>query len=314
MHDFIAKGSTLYCEDCRINDIAGEIGTPVYVYSAKTIADHFSKIKTAFAGHPTEICYSVKANTSRAVLSILASLGSGVVLALSLPLVVQPLSLREIDPAGRLETLAWFGLVPALWALERAGRARTAFAIGLVAGLGYFFSAIHWVSHAMTAFGGLSLGVSLVALSLLVLYMAVHWAAAFAISWKIRDGLGWPMPVHLPVVWAALELCRNYLLTGFPWANLGYTQARTLAIAQLAAIAGVYAVAALVVLVNAALAEALAARREGRPLPRRALAVAAALVAVAWVHGTFRLRAVRARARAAPAITVGIVSPTWTSR
>ena len=103
----------------------------------------------------------------------------------------------------------------------------------------YFFAAIWWVSHAMTAFGGLPFGLSLLALTLLVLYMAVHWAAAFAISWRIRAGLGWPMVVHLPVVWTALELCRNYLFSGFPWANLGYTQVRTLPVAQLAALAGV---------------------------------------------------------------------------
>ena len=107
----------------------------------------------------------------------------------------------------------------------------------------------------MTEFGGLSLGLSLVALSLLVLYMAAHWARgvrgrldASARGWAGRSHR------HLPLVWAAFELSRNYLFSGFPWANLGYTQVRTLPVAQLAALAGVYAIAALVVLVNAALA------------------------------------------------------------
>ena len=31
-----------------------------------------------------------------------------------------------------------------------------------------------------------------------------------------------------------LELMRNYLCSGFPWANLGYTQARNLYLSQLA--------------------------------------------------------------------------------
>jgi apolipoprotein N-acyltransferase len=230
-------------------------------------------------------------------------------MALALPVAVPLVSLREIDPAGRLEAVAWVALVPAILAVRAARSWRAAALRGLVAGVAFFYASVWWVSHAMTAFGGLPGWLAFVALTLLVLYMAAHWAAAFAVSWKIRDGLGWPMPVHLPVVWAALELCRNYLLTGFPWANLGYTQARTLPVAQLAALAGVYAIAALVVLVNAALAEAFAAWRERRPLPRRALAVAAVLVALAGGHGALRLRAVRARVAAAPAITVGIVQP-----
>ena len=245
----------------------------------------------------------------RRVLPYAAAVASGLALALAFPLVVPLVGLREVDPAGRLEVVAWLALVPAILAVRAAPSARAAFLRGLVAGLAFFFAAIHWVSHAMTAFGGLPLAVALVGLTLLVLFMAVHWGAAFAISWTVRDRFGLPMHVHLPVVWAALELSRNHLLSGFPWANVGYSQVRTLPVAQLAALAGPYGIAALVVLVNAVVAEAIAARRDGRPPPRRALAVAAALLAAAIGWGSLHLRAVRARAAAAPALAVGIVQP-----
>ena len=238
-----------------------------------------------------------------------AAAGSGLFLALAFPLVVPLVGLREVDPAGWLEFLAWIGLVPAILAVRAAGSRGSAFLRGLVAGLAFFFAAIHWVSHAMTAFGGLPFPVALLGLTLLVLFMAAHWGAAFAISWELRERLGWPMHVHLPVVWAAFELCRDHLFSGFPWANLGYAQVRTLPVAQLAALAGPYGLAALVVLVNAVLAEALAARRQGTPLPRRGLAVAGALVAATLVHGYARLASVRARAAAAPSLTVGVVQP-----
>lgn len=238
-----------------------------------------------------------------------AAAASGALVALAFPLVVRVISLRELDPAGRLEIVAWVALVPAILSVRAAPSARAAFTRGLVAGLACFFAAIYWVSHAMTAFGGLPFALSLLALTLLVLYMAVHWGAAFAVSWTLRARLGWPMPLHLPVVWAALELSRNYLLSGFPWANLGYSQVRTGPIAQLAALAGPYGIAALVVLVNAAVAEAIAARRDRAPLPRRTLAVAAGLLAATWIHGEVRLREVRARAAGAPKLVVGIVQP-----
>jgi len=234
---------------------------------------------------------------------------SGLAMAFTLPQAFPLLSLREIDPAGHLELIAWVALVPLLLALETARRRRGALALGLLAGLAYFYGAIWWVSHAMTAFGGLPLWLSLLALSLLVLYMAVHWAAALLLSWWIRARTGWRWAWHLPATWVALEWCRNYLLTGFPWGNLGYTQVRHLPVAQLAAATGVYGIAALVVLVNAQLADALSARRAGRPVSRLALGGTALLVAAVASAGAMRMGWMRERMDAAPRLTVGLVQP-----
>jgi apolipoprotein N-acyltransferase len=227
----------------------------------------------------------------------------------ALPLVLRFASIRQVDPAGRLEPIAWIALVPALLALRAAAGPGRAALLGLVAGLAYFFAAIHWVSHAMTAFGGLPLGLALVGLTLLVGYMAAHWAAAFAVSFTIRAKLGWPLWTHLPPVWAALELSRNHLLTGFPWADLGYTQVRTTWVAQLAALGGVYLVAALVVLVNAILGEAWSARSEGRPFPRAAGWTGCAAIAATLSFGAAHVAHVRARAAGAETFAVGIVQP-----
>src|SRR5512133_534320 len=126
-----------------------------------------------------------------------AAAASGAAMALALPLAIPLVSLRELDPAGRLEPLAFVALVPAILAVRAAPSLRAALLRGLVAGLAYFYAAIWWVSHAMTAFGGLSFGFSFVALSLLVGYMAVHWAAAFGVSFALRARLGWPLALHL---------------------------------------------------------------------------------------------------------------------
>jgi len=237
----------------------------------------------------------------------LLALASGLLMALALPQCIPWLSLREIDPAGHLEWLCWVALVPALLALDRAATWRAALGVGLAAGLAYFYGAIWWVNHAMTAFGGVPMPVALLGLSLLVLFMAAHWAAAFTASWFIRWRLNWPWWVHLPATWTAAELSRNYLFTGFPWGNLGYLQARHLAVAQLAALTGVYGIAALVVLVNCALHALLRARLDGRRLPWRLAAGTALLVAAVVAHGEVRLSAVRARAAAARRLSIGLV-------
>ncbi len=237
----------------------------------------------------------------------LLAVGSGLLMALALPQAIPWISLREIDPAGHLEVLAWFALVPALFALGEARTWKGAFLVGLLAGLAYFYGAIWWVNHAMTAFGGVPFPIALLGLSLLVLYMAVHWAAAFLVAWTIRRRLGWPLWTHLPAVWVAAELSRNYLFTGFPWANLGYLQARHLAVAQLASLTGVYGIAALVVLVNCAMYGLLHARLARQPLPWRVAAGTAVLLAIVIGYGEAHLSSVRARAAAAPKLTVGLV-------
>jgi len=240
---------------------------------------------------------------------LLLALLSGLTMAMALPQAFPLLSLSELDPSGWLELLAWLALVPLLVVLARAERRRQALLLSLVAALAYFFGAIWWVSHAMTAFGGLPLWLSLVALSLLVLYMAAHWLLALLPSWWIRRRTGWPFWLHLPATWVAAEWLRNYLFTGFPWGNLGYTQARTLPVAQLSAAVGVYGVAALVVLVNAAVAEALLARQAGRPPPWRPLGAVALLLAAVLAGGAWRMAGLRTRMAAAPRVTVGLVQP-----
>ncbi|HQR31076.1 MAG TPA: apolipoprotein N-acyltransferase, partial [Anaeromyxobacteraceae bacterium] len=223
--------------------------------------------------------------------------------------VVPWISLRQLDEAGRLELLGWVGLVPALVALATAAGPGEAALLGLAAGLACFYASIHWVSHAMTAFGGLSAGVAFVGLTALVLYMAAHWAAAFWATSFVTRRTGWAQWAVLPPIWVATELSRNHLFTGYPWANLGYTQVRTAAVAQLASLGGVYAVAALVVLVNGVLAAWWLAFRAG-PGARRpwtGTAVAAAALAATLAYGHWNLSRVRREMAQAPWVKIGLV-------
>ena len=65
-----------------------------------------------------------------------------------------------------------------------------------------------------------------------------------------------------PLVWVATELGRTYVLTGFPWVLLGYSQTTVLPVAQFASVFGVYGVSMLVAAMSAALAVVAAGRAE----------------------------------------------------
>lgn len=57
--------------------MAVKYGTPLYVYSAGTVQDHFHKIKKAFSVINPLICYSVKANSNISILNLLVREGAG---------------------------------------------------------------------------------------------------------------------------------------------------------------------------------------------------------------------------------------------
>jgi len=77
MHHFHYQNERLYCEDVPLADIAAKAGTPSYVYSVATLTRHFTVFDGAFEGVPHLTCYSVKANSSLAILGLFASLGGG---------------------------------------------------------------------------------------------------------------------------------------------------------------------------------------------------------------------------------------------
>ncbi len=77
MNFFQYQGRELYCEDVPVEQIAAEVGTPFYLYSASTIERHFRVFTEAFAGARHLVCYSVKANSNLAVLKLLAEAGAG---------------------------------------------------------------------------------------------------------------------------------------------------------------------------------------------------------------------------------------------
>jgi diaminopimelate decarboxylase len=60
-----------------LEQVAGVVGTPAYVYHADVMRDRYRELDSALSSIPHRICYSVKANSNLAVLQVLRSLGAG---------------------------------------------------------------------------------------------------------------------------------------------------------------------------------------------------------------------------------------------
>jgi diaminopimelate decarboxylase len=77
MHEFTFRDNELHCEDVRVADVARSVPTPFYLYSHKTLIDHYRKLEAAFKAVKPLICFSVKSNSNIAVLRALVKSGAG---------------------------------------------------------------------------------------------------------------------------------------------------------------------------------------------------------------------------------------------
>jgi diaminopimelate decarboxylase len=74
---FNYRNNRLSAEAVDLTDLTKQYGTPLYVYSRATLERHWHQFNNAFGTQPHLVCYAVKANSSLAILNLLARLGSG---------------------------------------------------------------------------------------------------------------------------------------------------------------------------------------------------------------------------------------------
>lgn len=73
---FYYHGGVFVCDGVQVAEIAREVGTPVYLYSAGAIRDAYTGLDRALADHPHTIHYALKAQSTLAILRLLRGLGS----------------------------------------------------------------------------------------------------------------------------------------------------------------------------------------------------------------------------------------------
>lgn len=140
---------------------------------------------------------------------------------------------RALAPGFGLGLLAAIGQaplslpVPSLLALaglfalfDRAPGARAAARIGWAGGAGYFVGSMFWIVEPFLVDPVRYGWMAPFALLLLPGGLALFWAAAFALAARLASG--WRRLFLGAVLLAAAEASRAFVLTGFPWALVGY--------------------------------------------------------------------------------------------
>ncbi|MCU0910288.1 MAG: apolipoprotein N-acyltransferase [Rhodobacteraceae bacterium] len=102
----------------------------------------------------------------------------------------------------------------------RAATARAAALVGWSGGAGYFAGGLFWIVEPFFVDPVRHGWMAPFALVLLPGGLALFWAAAFAAGHRGAVGLGRTLPIAVAL--AAVEMSRAWVLTGFPWALVGY--------------------------------------------------------------------------------------------
>ena len=133
---------------------------------------------------------------------------------------------------------------------------RDAGSLSFFFGFGLFLSGTYWIYISVVIFGEAPAWIALVLMLGLVLIMSAYF---FAAGWLIsRLARGEPCLLLLvaPAIWVLIEWLRGWVLTGFPWLAIGYSQI-DLPTAGWAPVLGVYGVSFMTVLSTTAVLVAI---------------------------------------------------------
>jgi len=180
--------------------------------------------------------------------------------------------------------------VGTLFALWRRAVPRRALLLGWLFGLGAFGVGVSWVSVSMVRYGNTSLPTAALLTGLLVMFLALYPAITGYLLGRLfpaRRCGAWALVGAMPALWTLFEWLRGWVLTGFPWLNLGASQLDA-PLGALGPVTGPYGVSWAAALSAALLVAALVQRGRARLWAATALlllwAGAVLLGRVQWTH------------------------------
>jgi len=190
-------------------------------------------------------------------------------------------------PKPAFAPAAFVALAPLLIALEGTSR-RMGFMCGQTAGTLQGLVMLSWVYDVMSQYGGIARPVAFALTLLLALAFGLFVGAFGALQAHLGRAFPSKSLLLAPFLFVACEFLRAYLLFGFPWCLLGYSQVDFPEFIQISSFTAVHGVSFLLAATSAGLAQALIAgstfeRRLGITLP-------AVLVSAAMAFGHGRLQ------------------------
>lgn len=131
---------------------------------------------------------------------------------------------------------------------------RHAALIGFAWGSGFFLTGVSWVYVSLHDVGGMALPLAATAALLFCVWLALFPALAGYAFKRLAVGSAWRDTSLVASLWMLNEWLRGWLLTGFPWLSLGYSQVGPSPLAGYAPLFGSYGISFVLALIAALLA------------------------------------------------------------
>jgi apolipoprotein N-acyltransferase len=152
--------------------------------------------------------------------------------------------------------------------------------LGFLFGLGLFGAGASWVYVSIHEFGFMPAPLAALLVFLFVAVLSLFPAIAGGLQARIAKPGFVRLLFAAPVLWALMEWLRGWLLTGFPWLHLGYSQSNSL-LMNLSPLIGVYGISLMVAILAAIAASMVRSRHKGQLLATGGLA--AAIFFFGWI-------------------------------
>ncbi|WP_395702044.1 apolipoprotein N-acyltransferase [Aquabacterium sp.] len=136
-------------------------------------------------------------------------------------------ALGALQTLSFVATAAWplplLCIAALAWRVQAVAPRRAAL-LGAAFGTSWVAAAVWWLFISMYRYGGLPAPLAAGAVALLALALSGYLALALAALARARRGRWLADAGLFALAWAAAELARGLLFTGFPWAASGYAQ------------------------------------------------------------------------------------------
>ena len=203
-----------------------------------------------------EVESGFKESTSMTQIHVVSPQGKIKILA-----VLSALLLFLSFPNLNLFPCAWVAMVPFFIALTRATDWKSAFWIGYLTGFLFFAGLLPAI---IILYPYANIFATMVGYLLLVGYTALYFAVFAMLMRFVPRHSSVLFSLSAACIWTALEWVRSWMLTGFPWGSIGYSQWNNLLGIQIASLVGVHGISFVIVLFNAGIATLLCNRHRWR--------------------------------------------------
>lgn len=123
-----------------------------------------------------------------------------------------------------------------------------AFLLGYSWGMGAYTANFYWIYHSLYAIAGVPAWLAIPITALLPAYLALYPGVAIWASCRLCSHYWVRWLLAFPAFWTLTEWLRGWILTGFPWGQVGYSQITESPLAGFATVGGIYTVTFIVAL------------------------------------------------------------------